>query len=834
MDAVKIHSARIVKNAPGRLYRALPAVVLGTMFNVLDAVSTGLLLFPAEDGSGPTQFRDLQIQGLSMYIMSTILSQVAMTLGGSRFPGALGAMLIEILPFLRGVGSDIRNALGADNPALVPTVMAAYALTSFLTGFVFVMLGLLRLGGVVAYFPQTVLTGAIGAIGLSLFILGLGLPLPEASPPLTLSSAGSVLFGKSHLPILAASFLPPFILSVTKRSKHVDRWTRGAVHNAYYVPAYLVAIPLIFWIVAAAKKVPQEVLITNGWLFRVQTPADQRGIGTQWIYWREFNFSRVEWWALRHAITNIVLLVVIGVLNLPIYVPALGFTLDVPYNMNHEFLGQGVANLLAGVAGTVPNILQYSYSVFITRAHGGRIECAIVTILTFVLFLTASLLLPYVPTVLASALVLFLGIELMLEAVWESAQSLILLEWCIVIGTLLSCTFLGFAEGFGVGIGAAAVVYLVFGVVDSRARAVRWEEWNETQKFQRHGDDSPVPKLISPLNHTPSISDSDIETPSLGQTQASINGAQVDRVNVRVIVLTGYVFFASIPSLEAQLLDKKRHTPFIIADLATVYRLETSAAQCFDRAVRDLTPRNTTIVFCGVRKGSGVHADFERAGVNILFGADQSNESGIITFQTRAEAVEWCRFQQAEKNTIPEEPNTELDLSRNYEQFCQLFGFSATVLDGETTTIERDASTLKEIPTELDADKFWRAGAKLVHYPPGHTIFTTDGCDDRFVFMIEGQAKVMSQTETLHRPALYSLMLKLPKETFIYIRSEIVGYWRNSKMRRRLGAGDAISNKGLGGQEVYVVAHSRSSVIELQRGRAAQVLFEWARTRARS
>jgi len=84
-----------------------------------------------------------------------------------------------------------------------------------------------------------------------------------------------------------------------------------------------------------------------------------------------------------------------------------------------------------------------------------------------VLFLTASLLLPYVPTVLASALVLFLGIELMLEAVWESAQSLILLEWCIVIGTLMSCTFIGFAEGFGVGIGAAAVVYLAFGVVDS-------------------------------------------------------------------------------------------------------------------------------------------------------------------------------------------------------------------------------------------------------------------------------------------------------------------------------------------------------------------------------
>lgn len=76
-----------------------------------------------------------------------------MTLGGSRFPGAMGAMLIEILPFLRGVGSDIRDVLGNDNPALIPTVFAAYALTSFLTGFLFVVLGLLKLGNLVCFHP---------------------------------------------------------------------------------------------------------------------------------------------------------------------------------------------------------------------------------------------------------------------------------------------------------------------------------------------------------------------------------------------------------------------------------------------------------------------------------------------------------------------------------------------------------------------------------------------------------------------------------------------------------------------------------------------------------
>lgn len=73
-----------------------------------------------------------------------------MTAGGSLFPGALGAMLIEVLPFMRGVASDIRNGLGDDNPAVVPTVMVAYSLSSILIGILFLLLGALGFGPLVS------------------------------------------------------------------------------------------------------------------------------------------------------------------------------------------------------------------------------------------------------------------------------------------------------------------------------------------------------------------------------------------------------------------------------------------------------------------------------------------------------------------------------------------------------------------------------------------------------------------------------------------------------------------------------------------------------------
>ncbi|KAJ7501843.1 hypothetical protein B0H11DRAFT_2275043 [Mycena galericulata] len=99
MDVFRSRSSRLISTLPTKLYRALPAVILGTLFNILDS---GILIFPTDGGA----FRPLQLQGLSMYIMSTLTSQLVMTLGGSQFPGALGAMLIEILPFLRGIATD--------------------------------------------------------------------------------------------------------------------------------------------------------------------------------------------------------------------------------------------------------------------------------------------------------------------------------------------------------------------------------------------------------------------------------------------------------------------------------------------------------------------------------------------------------------------------------------------------------------------------------------------------------------------------------------------------------------------------------------------------------
>lgn len=68
---------------------------------------------------------------------------------------------------------------------------------------------------------------------------------------------------------------------------------------------------------------------------------------------------------------------------------------------------------------------------------------------------------------------------------------------------------------------------------------MRWEEWNKAQQFIHRSDDSHVPKLISPLNHTPSISTLDLEC--VESSKSLIRDEFIDKLNARVIALTGYV-----------------------------------------------------------------------------------------------------------------------------------------------------------------------------------------------------------------------------------------------------------------------------------------------------
>jgi len=71
------------------------------------------------------------------------------------------------------MANSIATQLGQDHPQdIIATTLVAFALSSILTGLSFCLLGALKLGVVVGFFPRHILVGCIGGIGIFLIQTG--------------------------------------------------------------------------------------------------------------------------------------------------------------------------------------------------------------------------------------------------------------------------------------------------------------------------------------------------------------------------------------------------------------------------------------------------------------------------------------------------------------------------------------------------------------------------------------------------------------------------------------------------------------------------------------
>ena len=233
----------------------LPSVFLGLLLNVLDALSYGMILFPL----GEPLFADLGSDGISMFYVSTIISQLFFSCGGSIFKGGIGSEMIEVVPFFHKMAFMILNRVGEDNPhSVLATTILSFSISSILTGLVFLLMGTCRLGSLIGFFPRHILIGCIGGVGWFLVATGVEvsarLPGPleytgDTLKKLILEPGTLVLWG---IPLgLAVGLL------VLKRF----------IHANFLVGVYFITVAAIFYLVKWTGRVSMNTLRDGGWVF---------------------------------------------------------------------------------------------------------------------------------------------------------------------------------------------------------------------------------------------------------------------------------------------------------------------------------------------------------------------------------------------------------------------------------------------------------------------------------------------------------------------------------------------------------------------------------------
>ncbi|KZL63159.1 sulfate transporter family protein [Colletotrichum incanum] len=568
----------------------LPAVIVGLLLNVLDALSygkplasyvtdisdlivLGMILFPL----GKPIFAGLGSAGISIFYVSTIVSQLTFSTG-SIFKGGVGSELIEVVPFFHNMAQTITDHIGEDQPdAVIATTIVSYAISSMMTGTVFYLMGKFNFGYMVGFIPRHILIGCIGGVGWFLVATGFEVSARmDGSLEYDMDTLHK-LFQSDTIPLWVTPLLLAIVLFYSQ--------ARGA--SKYFLPLYIISIPVVFYFfVFSLDALEPDSLRDHGWIFE-GPPADE----PWWYFYTLYKFNLVEWDAVLECIPAMLALTFFGILHVPINVPALALQSgEDNADLDRELKLHGYSNFISGMAGSIQNYLVYANTVFFMRSGGdSRLAGYMLAALTFGVMIIGPKIIGFIPIMMVGTLIFDLGFELLLEAVWLPRKKLKLAEYLTVIVIVLVMGIYDFVIGIGVGIILAFVSLII---QTSRVSAVRASYTGEI--------------VGSTVRRNPS----------------QHHYLQEVRRQIYIVKLTGFLFFGTVVSVEEKiraLIDDSAFTErpikYLILDLYHVTGLDYSAGEAFNTISRLLDNKGIVLVLSGKDAESEVGRNLRAMGL---------------------------------------------------------------------------------------------------------------------------------------------------------------------------------------------------------------------------
>ncbi|KAJ1921736.1 hypothetical protein H4219_000469 [Mycoemilia scoparia] len=571
----------------------IPAVILGLILNLLDGLSYGLIAFP----TSVALFSKLGPDGLSMYLLSTVISQFVYSMGASAFRGANGCMMVEVIPFLHEMAFIVMGAVGEDNPhSVIATTMVAYALSALLTGIVFALMGALKLGMLVDFFPRHILVGCIGGVGYFLFQTGL-----EVSSRIPISFTLDTLV-KLFEPDTFALWGSSLMVAIVLRSLNAQ------IPHPLFVPIFFISVLVLFYFVTWCLGISLNTLRATGWVFEL--PDTNVPF---YHFYTLFDLSATNWNAILKTVPTMFGLAFFGILHVPINVPALAVSTHMDkIDTNRELIAHGLSNFISGLFGSFQNYLVYSNSVLFIKSGGGsNLAGLMLGFATLAIFFAGPTVIGFIPTMVVGGLIFHLGLELMKEALVDTWDTVSSIEYTTIVIIVLTMALLGFNQGIFLGILLACIFFII---IYSRRRPIR-------KSFTGTVARSTVRRVYR-------------------QRRFLEEAGHL----IHVIRLQGFMFFGTINSVETSIrkqLDQRQweNDPiqFLVLDFALVTGLDFSAAEAFIRIKRLLTSKEIHMVICGASLNSSVGQAMQSVGV-----WSKDDDRYVQTFSTLNESLEWC------------------------------------------------------------------------------------------------------------------------------------------------------------------------------------------------
>lgn len=587
-----------------------PAAFLGVLLNLLDALSYGMIVFPITE----PVFRDLGPTGLSLFYISSIVSQLCFSMGLSLFGTSIGSEMIEITPFFHTMAfnnlnfyKNMEKGIEFYQLKIVTTTLVCFVLSSLLTGLVFYSLGALKLGKIVGFFPRHILIGCIGSVGYFLIITGIEVSLKIPKFSYNYKFWIDLLptdynWGKLLLPILLTITL---IFSQKKFN-----------NNSLVLPTFYVGSLIFFhFIVALMPNLSLPLLRKHGWIFSttnddMTASANALDIGDSWYsFYTLFNFKNVNWYLVFKNTPTMLALAFFGILHVPINVPALAVTLGCDkYDVDQELIAHGWSNFLSGLFGSIPNYLVYTNSVLFIRAGAdSRFAGILLAVLTAIIMFIGPSIIGFIPICVVGSLIFLLGYELLKESLKDTFGILSSFEYLTVLLIIITSAVFDFVMGIFVGLIIACFHFLV--------------------------NSANLPSIQSEYDGT--------------QLQSTVNrnSYQTELLNkvgdqIYILKLQNLLFFGTILSIEQKInimLEREGKSgviKYLILDFKNIKtdQIDYSAAEGFNRIKRFVSSKNITLIISSIKETDTIFKVFNKVGLL----------EDVELFDDLNSSLEWC------------------------------------------------------------------------------------------------------------------------------------------------------------------------------------------------
>ena len=513
--------------------RQVSAGAITGLSAVIYAVSYGALLF-----SGPLS--SVVGYAITVSLITAVVGAIAGALSeGKSFISGPDSNTITILATILAALATTDLPGGPGGPLGLELAVATVVLTGVFCTLTFYFVARANLAQLVRYIPFSVMAGFLAATGW-----------------LVASGALNIIAGVS--------------LSFAGLEKFLQNPWRPELAFGLAVAAVLQALaPRISGAVLIPIVIGGATLLVNVALFSGLCASDHCA-ASAWLFGKMEALPWMPSWQLNLALTDaefllnhlpeMLVITFVALISVLLSIASLELSYQKEFNLNRLLQEHAAASGVSALLGGFVPLLSIGRSLLNERAGGGRIGGLIAAGCCLATLLGAGAAISYVPKPALGGLVLFLGLGMLKQWLWDPWRKASRLEVAQIVLILVLVANFGFLVGFVVGVLLSCAVFIV--------------------TYSR------IP--IASVSTNLALFSSSV---SRGEVAADILDAHGEKT--LLYRLRGYVFFGSASKIDKVFRAMAEDVEGVVIDFSSVSGIDSSAVGVFQRMLRRHQERKT-------------------------------------------------------------------------------------------------------------------------------------------------------------------------------------------------------------------------------------------------